>query len=356
MTIEAIQKLISANSTRVAKIEEQKKYAGGYNSAILGRKAHEEPDNRIPIPIARKGIRLVTGYMAKPGNIVYSDDAKYVEDILQPIFDLNDEQLTTQEELESALMHGDTWEYHYTKDSKFRFVEVPAGQCVPVYDDDLPPKLIGMIRYYKHKEEDDSETKEIYYFDDSTMTKYIGKGDADPILAPDIDGQANPMRHGYKQVPFNQLKISRDCSNLFDCVIPLIDIHDRTISEDWANELQRFANSYLLLANRLSKELDESGLSEIDKVRITRSFEDLGENVKMKVDFLTKEIPGEFVKSATELFEREIYDMMQIINPNEIAATGEISGIALAYKLLQFEYYVASIEAYFSRGLQKRIM
>jgi len=47
--------------------------------------------------------------------------------------------------------------------------------------------------------------------------------------------------------------------------------------------------------------------------------------------------------------------MMQIINPNDIATTGQISGIALAYKLLQFEYFCASCEAYFSRGLQWRI-
>ena len=58
---------------------------------------------------------------------------------------------------------------------------------------------------------------------------------------------------------------------------------------------------------------------------------------------------------VADTFERLIYDMMQIINPNDIAATGTISGIALAYKLLQFEYFCASCEAYFSRGLQWRI-
>jgi hypothetical protein len=70
MDIKQIQKLIAADSGQCAKIEEQRKYAGGYNVAILGRRPHEEPDARIPIPIARKGIRLTSGYMVKPGNVL----------------------------------------------------------------------------------------------------------------------------------------------------------------------------------------------------------------------------------------------------------------------------------------------
>ncbi len=356
MDAKQIAKLIAGDSARVAKIAEQKKYAGGYNVAILGRRAHEEPDARVPIPIARKGIRLTSGYMVKPGNIIYSSDPEgYVADKLQPIFDSNDEQLVTQEEFETALTHGQAWEYHYTKDNEPRFVEVPAEQCIPIWSDDLPPKLVGMIRHYCEKEDDGTEKQEVYYYDAVSITKYEGKTQSALALAPDIDGMPNPMQHGYGEVPFAQYKIARDCSNLFDCIIPLIDIHDRVISEDYANEAQRFANAYLLLEGQLSKDLDELGLSEIDKLKITRTFEGLANPVTGAVAFLTKQIPTEFIKMLSDTFERLIYDMMQIINPNDIAATGTISGIALAYKLLQFEYFCASCEAYFSRGLQWRI-
>jgi len=361
MDIKQIQKRIAADSARCAKIEEQRKYAGGYNAAILGRRAHEEPDARVPIPIARKGIRLTSGYMVKPGNVVYSTDDGYSEDTLQPIFDSNDEQLTTQELFETALTHGQAWEYHYTKDNEPRFVQVPTEQCIPIWDDSLPPKLEGMIRYYKHRTDDGDEECEVYSYDNISITKYVGKEFSSIALAtpePAHVGEPaepNPMQHGYGEVPFVQYKIAKDCSNLFDCVIPIIDFHDRIISEDYANEAQRFASSYLLLRNRLSSELDESGLSEIDKLRVTRTFEDLGDNVTQSVAFLQKNIPIDFIKTVADTFERLIYDMMQIINPNDIATTGQISGIALAYKLLQFEYFCASCEAYFSRGLQWRI-
>src|SRR5512136_2063914 len=176
MDIKRIQDLIASDAKRREKIAEQKKYAGGYNVAILGRRAHEEPDARIPVPIARKGIRLVSGYMVKPGNIVYSSDPEgYVADKLQPAFDVNDEQLLTQEEFESCLTYGETWEYHYTENGEPRFVEIPAGQFIPIWDDSLPPKLKGGIRYYKHIDDEGEEECEAYYYDNTTITKYKGK-------------------------------------------------------------------------------------------------------------------------------------------------------------------------------------
>jgi SPP1 family phage portal protein len=348
MDIKAIEKLISGDALRQRKIECQKRYAGGYNVAILGRAAHEEPDSRIPLPIARKGIRFVTGYMAKPGQIVYSSEDGYADTTLMPIFDTNDEQLLTQELFETALTHGEAWEYHYTQDGEKRFVEVPYGQCVPIWNNELPPKLVGMIRYYKEKDEEGGDKAEVYFYDGTSITKYEGKDFNSLELSVESE-------HAYGEVPFVQYKISRDCSNLFDCVLPLIDEFDRVVSEDHANEARRFANSYLLLRNRLNTERDEEGKTELDRLKETRTFEDLGENVNTAVSFLTKNIPIEFIKNTTETFERLIYDMMQIINPNNVADTGEISGVALAYKLLQFEYFCASCEAYFSRGLQWRI-
>jgi SPP1 family phage portal protein len=372
--VKAITTLISKDSARQTKLAEQCEYAGGEHLAILGRRPHEEPDNRIPVPIARKGVRFVSGYMVKPGNIVYSTDddepvepqgaigkvvakvktalvgkaepANYAEDILQPIFDDNDEQLTTQEEFETCLVHGEAWEYHYTRAGTACFVEIPVVQCIPLWSDDMPPKLDGMIRYYKASD----ETYQAYFYDEASIRHFSG-----PSYEAMTEVLEDAEDHGFQEVPFVRFRMSRDSSNLFDCVIPLVDFFDRIVSEDYANESQRFASSYLLLKNRLSNELDDLGMNEVDKIRITRTFEDLGDDVTKSVAFLSKTIPVDFIKNVADTFERLIYDMMQIINPNDIATTGQISGIALAYKLLQFEYLCASIEAYFSRGLQSRI-
>lgn len=351
MDLKEIQDRISKHSKRIQEINIQRRYAGGNHPSIIDRPAHEEPDSRIPIPIPRKAIRFVSGYMAKPGNIVYTceDPEEYVDDILKPIFDQNDEELTTQEELETALAHGEAWEYHYTEENEPRFVEIPIERCIPIWDKSLPPKLVGFIDYYI----DSDSVRHIRYFDDSTIYSWEGKNDSELTkLADEL--------HGYGEVPFAQLKMSRDCSNLFDHAKQLIDHYDRLISEDYANELQRFANAYLLLAERLSNEVDENGQTEIDKLKNTRTFEGLGKadgtgSVSDRVQFLIKQINDGFIEHSADRFERLIYEMIQIINPNDNEFATADSGVAMAYKLLQMEYLIASIECYISRGLQKRI-
>jgi len=368
MDIKQIQKLIAADSARCAKIENQRAYMEGRNVAILGRAAHEQPDNRISIPIVRKAVTIVSGYMAGEDSIAYSTTDKvkrgikgvvakvkaaltglgdYVSDVLKPIFDSNDEGLTTHEEFGTACAHGLAYEYHYTKDGEARFVEVPPEQCIAIWDDQLPPMLKGMIRYYGTTD-GETETKHATVYDAAEIAYYEGKG-YDTLI------ETKREAHAYAEVPWAIGKINRRGENLFDHVLSIIDFRDRIVSEDYANEAQRFSNSYLLLRDRLSTELDELGLNEADKLRVTRTFEGLGEDVTKAVAFLVKNIPIDFIKNADELFERLSYDMMMLFDNKDMATTGEISGIALAYKLLPFEYASATYEAYFSRFLQWRI-
>jgi SPP1 family phage portal protein len=212
-----------------------------------------------------------------------------------------------------------------------------------------------MIRHYCKIGDDDKKIEQAYYYDDAMITKYEGPEGGDLALAiKGDDGQPNPIPHGYLEVPFSERKMSEEGTNLFDSVIHLVDFFDRIISEGFANEEQRSASSYLLLADQLSGELDEMGLSEIDKLKITRTFENLGRErpVTDSVAFLTKNIPTDFLKLITDTFERLIYEQMQVLNPNAMVDTGEISGRAYKFRILMFEYLCADIQTYMSRGIQ----
>jgi SPP1 family phage portal protein len=77
--------------------------------------------------------------------------------------------------------------------------------------------------------------------------------------------------------------------------------------------------------------------------------------VSKAVAFLTKPSRGADVAEAADRFERLIYDLAMVINPNDIEAGTALSGIAYRLKLLPMEFKAADIEAYFSRGLQRRL-
>lgn len=342
MTTDELQKALNAANVprTVTQAMARRAYYDGKHPGIYREGPKESPDNRVPIPIVRKAVKQVLGYAFRPGSIVYTGDA--YEARLKEEFDANEETLLTPELAETALIHGRSFELHWTEDGSKRFAQVPIAQAFPVYSNNIVPKMVGFIRYWI----DDEGTNHAVAYDDMIIQEFIQNRDGWQLV--------NEQSHGYKSVPIVEYSIAPDKSNLFDHVLALVDLLDRSMSEDVANELQRFANAYLLLASDISQEEDENGETEIDKIKRTKVFARLGENVRSRVEFLTKTLDATFINTALDRVERLIYEMMAVPNPSDDVFNAQ-TGIALEYKLQPFEYLVSTICAYFERGLQQRI-
>jgi SPP1 family phage portal protein len=337
MTSEELEKY--TRKANVNRYLEQRAYFDGRHPAIYRERAKEAPDNRIPVPIVRKAVGQVMGYAFWPGSIQLSGEA--VERI-QPVYDANEETYLTAQLAETALIHGVAYELHWMQDGIARFEIVPIGQCIPIYNDEIRPKLVGFIRRWK--DEDGRWFADTY--DENITQKW------------EMNGRWNLVEeqaHGYKSVPVVEYRMAADKSNLFDHVLPLVDLLDQSMSQDVANELERFANSYLLMSDGIdSTTEDENGETELDKIKRTRAFTNLRENVQGRIAFLTKQIDPTFINTALDRMERLIYEMLSVPNPADNVFAAQ-TGIALEYKLQPFEYLVSTICAYFAKGLQQRI-
>lgn len=343
MTTEEIKVATDKIKASSGRFNSQKAYHQGNNVGILQPEAKPNPDVRAPIPFARKAVSLIKGYMAKPGNISYSGD--YYNSTLKSIFDENDEELTTSDELEDCLIHGVCYELHWITDGVKQFYPVPVSQGLPIFSDDLKPVLEGFVWYRMGSDDAELAT----YYDAQVVQEFFKPKKGSWTTQGDYP-------HGYGQVPVNVGRIDREYRNIFDHCIPLIDLYDRLISEDVGNELERFNAAILAMAERIdATSTDDSGRTMIDRLKELRVIDGLGEgNVRDKIGFITRDIPTAFIEFAAGQVERLIYEMLMIVNPNDdnFAAA---SGVAQAYKLLAMEYLCAGIEAYFSRFLQKRI-
>jgi len=327
---------------------EQRAYFEGRHVGILNPAPKSAPDNRKPIPLARRAVRLLKGYMAKPGTITYMTDPAEAFDPIKAVYDENDEQLETADAFEKACVHGTVFELHYTENNVPQFALLPIDQCIPIFSPDLKPKLVGFIW---HRKTDDQELANVYT---DTDVEFFVKGTEDGAEWQ-LDPEHPPVKHGYGEVPVNIGRISADGSNLYDHTLPLIDLLDKIMSEDIADELQRFAGAYMLFANELNTTLkDENGLTDADRSKIFKMFDKLGDNVRNQVAFLERNINGAFISESADRVERYIYEMLMLFNPND-KDFAQQSGIAQAYKLLGFEYLAADIESYFTKFLQHRL-
>ena len=342
MTGEELQLIIDNHEGKEYKAEYQQAYARGNHVAINQPFPRPAPDNRKSVPFIKRAIAMIKGYMSQPGNITYSGE--YYDNVLKAIFDFNDEALVTSNELEDGLIFGKYFELHWFQDGEKHFYPIPIDQAIPVYDDGLKPKLSGFIWYREI-----GETCVATVYNSMTYQEWT-KAEDGKVWTP---GEELP--HGYGMVPVNCGKISRDCSNMFDHVLGLIDLYDKIISEDFANEAERYAAAYMLLGTQINDvDQDSNGRTDLDNIKHSRVIQDLGDNVTSKVAFLTKNIPTQFMELTQKTVERLIYEMLMIVNPSD-DTFATASGVAQAYKLLGMEYLCAGIETFLSMFLQNRI-
>lgn len=348
MTTEELDKLIKAHKPLSTRYYDQKSYKIGVNAGIFQSTPKPDPDNRIPVPFIRRAVKLTKGYFAKVGNITYDADdngetTDWFEQYIAPIYDENNEELETSAVFEDSITYGSAFELHWwNAEDGYQFSVVPVDQCIPIYSEDLKPKLIAFIWHRKTMAGKELAT----YYDDKEYQEYE-KANKDWTLT-------NQGFHLYGKVPVIEANTDRDKRNMFDHVLPMLDFYDKLTSEV-GNEHEKFSESILLLRNTLDAiNQDENGLTDADKVNQWRVLDRLGDNVKDSAAYLQRDVNDDFINNTLERLERLIYEMLCLFNPND-DSFATASGIAQAYKLLGFELMIADMESYFSQFLQARL-
>jgi len=324
---------------------ENEKYYKGENPTITNRDSPdntgESPNNKVPVSYARKIINTVVGYMYKPGLIFYNSEKDKALDELHKIFNLNNEPLKSAQIGKQASLYGAGYELHYTDEkSQSRFCKINEREIIPLYDYSIEPQLIAAIRFYNVKESDGEVTKIHVYYPDTIHNCQMTKGGGG---FKHIDETA----HYYKQIPLVVYRNNEDEIGDFDTVKKLIDAYDVLMS-DSLNEFDRFAWAYLILKG-LTLETDD----EAENIKLKKIFE---VPIEGAVDFLTKDIPHDFIQFMSELIRKEIHKQTHVPDFLDNAQTGDsLSGVAISKLLYDFEFIAATKEAYFKEGLQKRI-
>ncbi len=342
-------------------------YLKGDNYSIMNAEAKEMPDNRVPGAFAYKICGQHKGYSAKAGYITYKSTGggQYAGELKKQVFDNNDEQLLTSELYFGAIGYGKVYELYktvkYGSKMKIRMYKIPIGSGVMVYDDTLDKNPVAFVTISIIEENISGAvnkiTELVIYYAGKVVTYQRGNKETEfreTARKPHPFGAVPAVEY----VP-NEFKIP-----IYYPVLAMIDEHDKITSSSYADERERYANSYLLMLRRLNAALDDKGMSEADKMKLVRIFDGLGEitnadgtavkSVKDAIGFLTKPSRGDDTKEAADRFERLIYDLSMTVNTND-QTFNAVTGIALKLKLLPMEWLATDIETYFSRGLQKRL-
>jgi len=304
--------------------------------AIL-RRAYEpfKPDARQVHNFANYITNQATSYfMGTPISYTAEDD-KALE-MVKNILDFNDEADMNATHAENMSIYGVSYELLYvdkTSQVDTRFAVVSPEEMIVVYDYALEPNIIAAIRYF----EDTIGTLHVEYYDAKSFNVYEGS----------INGLAliESTEHFFKDVPVTVFVNNNNKQGDYEQVLTLIDEYN-LLNSDTANDFQYFSDAYLFLSGATIDNADALNMKENRIINI--------DSEGAKAEWLVKNIQDGALENFKNRIVNDIHKFSAVPNLTDESFAGNLSGVAIKYKLLGLENLAAMKERKFKKGLQRR--
>jgi SPP1 family phage portal protein len=341
LALAEITDFISNNTSARSKYLDNVLYFKGLHSAIAGLPTKDlfVPDNRIPIPYARKISLTTKSYLFAKEPMYTADDKGYMER-LQQVFYINRNQKKVADIGLDLIVHGRAYKLHYydviAGEKMPLYSVIPPDEIITVYDYSVEPKLIAAIRYYDQTDVSTKKTEtlvEVYY-----PTKSMRYKLENSTLIPD---SRNPIKNPFPMVQVVSYGDDYEIG-VFEPIKKIIDAIDILVSSD-LNEVQRFELLYMVLVGDTMPEDPE----ELKRILQRRIFE--LSNKDAKLSYLQKDINADFNMRLFDNLKQLIHEL-SFVPDFESKDFAALSGIALLYKMMSFEQLAADIESEFIDG------
>lgn len=298
-----------------------------------------KPNNKLANGYPYYISNAYTGYMfGEPVAYAAQDDSLQTQ--ISDAFRYNDEQAENCALGLDLSICGVAVELHYLDaDANTRFRRVNPVGCIAVRDATIEENLIELIRYYDIDDVENNRTKRIIeVLDKEKWEKYSVEVGGLQLISSEP--------HGYGDVPAVIYRNNADCMGDFEGQISLIDAYNLMQSEA-INDQEYFTDAYLYLKGLEGTQDEDIAAMKRSRVLLLPTDSEAG--------FLTKQQNDTAAENIKTRLNNDIHRFSGCPDMTDESFAGNASGVALKYKLLQFENIAGTKEREFKRGLQRRI-
>lgn len=313
---------------------------------------YEKVNNKLNNDFFSEIVDTKVGYfMGKP--IVYSVDreAPGYEVANQTLQDFNIknniEDLDSETAKIAAICGLGARLLYIDKEGNERVMNVPPWECIFIYDRSINEPQYAM-RYYPMKVQEGDRFHDRYrveWYDQETVTFYIE--DETGMFVLDETEPVNPLPHMYDGIPLipfpNNEEMQGDCEK----VLSLIDAYDRTLS-DVNSEIEAFRLAYMVFYGFTPDE------ETIEQAKQTGAFGVSDPETGAKIEFLTKQMNDTIIENHLNRLEQNILRFAKSVNFGDEQFAGNLSGVAMKYKLFALESKCITAERKFTAALRQQ--
>ena len=369
-TKETLKYLISKYSP--ARPERLRNYYEGRQD-ILDRKMADpvKPNNKIVSNVCAYITDTIVGYfMGQP--VVYSEDDAdktekkgivkravdkvksmvmlkditddYVE-TLTDIFDFNNEQDHNAELAKGQSIAGVDYELLYMDEkAQVRFVELPTESVMYAVSDGVDETPLIAVRVYTTDDLLQPDQKKYYYevYTDSEIITYSAQKRNEDVSLTEIDRRV----HHFQEVPIIAYENNKEQLGDFEGVLTLQDEYNQ-VQSDTANDFEYFTDAYLLMTGVRIDPQDAAKMMEQRTINLP--------DKECSAEFLVKNINDAAIENYKNRLREDIHTLSKTPNLNDENFGGNLTGVAISYKIWGMDQVVAVKERKFKKGLQRRI-
>lgn len=349
-TAKLVKKIIKKFRTEdLPRLQKLEQYYQVQND-ILGRQLNpEKPNNRIAHGFAKYITNMATGFFMGEGLRFDTDDQEYKEALEKALGEHAEE--TNFEITKEMSKKGLSFELLYmNENSEIRTKYFKAEDFIPVYSTSVSEFLEFAIRTWQ--EEDLLTGKTVAYAAVYTKTEIITYRQKPDKKYEEIDREP----HKFDDVPVLIYWNNEEAKGDYEDVLTMIDAYDKAQS-DTANDFEYFTDAYLVIAGAAGG-LENINDDDEEGRKAARTFREqriLFTDEKGQAQWLIKQVNDTAVENYKNRIYNDIFFLSLVPALTDESFAGNLTGVAIRYKLIGLEQLAAIKEYKFLPAYKKKI-
>ena len=346
-----IRQLISKHISLVGDLKKNMAYYQGKHKILEDAKR----ENRLVCNHAKDISDTASSYFI--GNpVTYKSDAD-IKDLTDSLETAGADETDGDNGLDLSI-YGLAYEYVYVKENENNLLtkNLSPENTFMVKDDSIEENELFAVYYYVRK--DDSGTGPEHYMATVLTPNYKYELDIQNNEVPQLTTEL-PVPHYLGEIPIIEYLNNKLAIGDFELQIPLIDAYNALMS-DRITDKEQFIDAILAIYGTLLSDEDEPSTEEEDQ-NIKKAKERLKKYKVLempdtaKAEYLTRTFDESGVEILKKAIEQDIHKFSHIPCMSDESFGGNVSGVAMEFKLLGMENITKIKTRYYRKGLRKRI-
>jgi SPP1 family phage portal protein len=320
------------------KYRQLQEYYLGNHSILHSHKEHSaSPNNRIVCNVAKYITDTATGYFLGQPVVYGCPNDQYLAQ-LQDIMDYNDEQDHNAELAKGCSIKGSCCEMLYLdEDAAIRIALLEPDDCLVIYPTGSEEPMGAIRRIVTEDKDGNRITRYEWWREDDVW--YFSAPDGGSLQ---LSGTEDHYWHG---VPVVEYRNNDERMGDYESVIPMIDAYNR-VQSNTANMYQYNDDAIMVLSHMgAATSNDIVQIKEEGAISLANGG---------KIDWLLKDINDAGLEHYKDRLTRDIHALCGVPRLSDEQFAGNLSGVAISYKLWGLEQVTAIKERKFKRSLQRR--